>query len=104
MIRSFDYVTNVALARQFELGTLREEQLGELQPWATFWCGWVSAVFLKVYLKVVAPAKLVPSIKEQLATLFEAHLLEKQLSELAYELRHRPDWVKIPLRGLGGRL
>src|SRR5262249_13250999 len=101
MIRSFDYVTNVALGRQLELGTVREDQLGELQPWANFWCRGISAVFLKAYLKVVAPIHIVPANKEQLATLLEAHLLEKQLTELAYELLHRPDWVKIPLRGLG---
>jgi predicted trehalose synthase len=28
------------------------------------------------------------------------HLLEKALYEIAYALNNRPDWVRIPLRGV----
>jgi maltose alpha-D-glucosyltransferase / alpha-amylase len=100
MIRSFDYVTNVALWKQLELGTTREDQLAQLEPWANFWCRWVSALFLKAYLKVVGSGPLVPSATEQLNLLLEAHLLEKELAELGFEIRNRPDWVKIPLRSI----
>ena len=36
-----------------------------------------------------------------LLTLFE---MEKVFYELAYELNNRPDWVWIPLRGIGRML
>jgi maltose alpha-D-glucosyltransferase/alpha-amylase len=28
------------------------------------------------------------------------YLIEKALYELGYELNNRPDWIRIPLRGL----
>jgi len=30
----------------------------------------------------------------------DAHLIEKALYEIRYELDHRPDWVGIPIAGL----
>ena len=100
MIRSFDYVTHVALWKQLELGTTRQEQLANLEPWANFWCRWVSAVFLKAYLQTVGPSTLVPPDRGQLQMLLEVHLLGKALAELGFEIRNRPDWVKIPLHSL----
>jgi len=35
-----------------------------------------------------------------LAILLEANLLEKSLQEIDYELNHRPELLKIPLRSL----
>ena len=32
--------------------------------------------------------------------LLDAYLLEKALYEIVYELNNRPDWVRIPLRGV----
>ena len=34
------------------------------------------------------------------AGLLELFLLEKAIYELRYEIDNRPDWVRIPLRGL----
>ena len=33
-------------------------------------------------------------------TLLNAYLIEKALYEIVYELNNRPDWVRIPLRGV----
>jgi predicted trehalose synthase len=32
--------------------------------------------------------------------LLDVHLIEKALYEIAYEMNNRPDWVRIPLRGV----
>jgi len=32
--------------------------------------------------------------------LVDCYLIEKALYELAYELNHRPTWIRIPLRGI----
>jgi maltose alpha-D-glucosyltransferase/alpha-amylase len=100
MIRSFDYITVMALFKQIELGTLQEQDLSLLDPWATFWHRWVSAIFLKAYLKGIGSADLLPQAKEQLLMLLEAQLLEKTLQEVGYELNNRPHLLRIPLRAL----
>ena len=100
MIRSFAYVTATALFKQIELGSLQEHGLPLLEPWAVFWYRWISAVYLKGYLTALGDTGLLPTAKEHLAILFEAHLLEKMLQETSYELLHRPDLLKIPFRSL----
>jgi maltose alpha-D-glucosyltransferase/alpha-amylase len=43
---------------------------------------------------------LLPSAPVQTASLLDLFLLDKALYELSYELNNRPDWVRIPLRGI----
>jgi maltose alpha-D-glucosyltransferase/alpha-amylase len=71
-----------------------------LQPWARFWYGWVSTAFLASYLQQLRGTGLLPDDPHQLGVLLYAHLLEKAVYELGYELNNRPDWVGIPLEGL----
>ncbi len=104
MLRSFDYIAYSALFKQLELGTLQEEGLSALEPWTGFWHRWVSAVFLQAYLKLLGPSELLPHSPEQLSVLLNAHLLEKAIYEIGYELNNRPEWVKIPIRGILGLL
>jgi len=100
MIRSFDYITAMALFRQVELGTLHERDLPLLEPWGAFWYRWVSVFFLRAYLKALGDTDLLPQSRDQLLLLLEAHLFEKALYEVGYELNNRPHLLKIPLRGL----
>jgi maltose alpha-D-glucosyltransferase / alpha-amylase len=100
MIRSFDYVTHAALLHQLELGSLLPEQIPQVEPWARFWYRWVSVIFLGAYLQTVRSSELLPSSREMLGTLLDAHLLEKAAYEVTYELNNRPGWVKIPLQGI----
>jgi maltose alpha-D-glucosyltransferase/alpha-amylase len=100
MLRSFDYMTAMALFKQVELGALQEQDLPALEPWAGFWYRWVSALYLKAYLKAIGETDLLPRSKDQLTILLEAYLLEKNLYELVYELTNRPHLLKIPLRAL----
>jgi maltose alpha-D-glucosyltransferase / alpha-amylase len=71
-----------------------------LESWTRFWCGWVSATFLKTYLRQTAGMAFLPQTDEELRILCDIHLLEKAIYELGYELEHRPDMVRLPLRGL----
>jgi maltose alpha-D-glucosyltransferase/alpha-amylase len=60
----------------------------------------VSAAFLKSYLATTGTASFVPQSPDDLQVQLTTMLLEKALYELRYELNLRPDWVRIPLRGI----
>jgi maltose alpha-D-glucosyltransferase/alpha-amylase len=98
MLRSFHYASYAA--RFGQVAGVRPEDLDALDPLARFWYLWVSVAFLKAYLGVALQAGFLPQAREDLKVLLEAHLLEKALYELAYELNNRPDWVRIPLHGM----
>jgi maltose alpha-D-glucosyltransferase / alpha-amylase len=99
MLRSFHYAAYTTLLGQARGGPLRPEDAAALEPWARVWTQWVSAAFLRSYLDTARGA-LLPASPDELRLLLDAHLLEKALYELAYELNNRPDWVAIPLAGL----
>jgi maltose alpha-D-glucosyltransferase/alpha-amylase len=98
MLRSFHYAAYAALIGK--VAGVRQEEFSSLEPWARFWYLWVSVAFLKAYLAVTAQAPFLPANRTELQMLLEAHLLEKAVYELGYELNNRPDWVKIPLQGI----
>ena len=98
MLRSFHYAAYAALLGK--VAGVRPEDFSSLEPWARFWYVWVSVAFLKAYLSAAGQAPFLPSSREELRMLLEAHLLEKAVYEIGYELNNRPDWVKIPLRGI----
>jgi len=97
MLRSFSYASQAALRSQ---GEATPERLPELQGWARFWVDSVSAVFLKSYLATAGNASWVAQAPDDLELQLTTMLLEKALYELRYELNMRPDWVRIPLRGI----
>lgn len=90
MLRSFQYA---AYSASFATG-------GGAEPWAEFWAAWAAAVYLKAYLSEADGLRSVPANPEEQRLLLDAFLLQKALYELAYELNNRPDWVRIPLRGI----
>ena len=83
MLRSFHYACQAALRSD----QVAPELLARLQPWARLWVDSVSVVFMRSYLATAGSASF-------------TMLLEKALYELRYELNSRPDWVRIPLRGI----
>ncbi len=99
MLRSFHYVTYVALARRMA-GAPHPEERERLDNWAHCWHIWVSSAFLRSYLKTAGQGAFLPRDREELDVLLDAFLLEKAVYELGYELSHRPDWVRLPLQGI----
>ena len=71
-----------------------------LVPWAKTWRTWVSATFLKAYLKTTAGASFIPRDPAHVGRMLDAFTLDKALYEFLYELNNRPDWVRIPLQGV----
>jgi maltose alpha-D-glucosyltransferase/alpha-amylase len=96
MLRSFHYASQVALRSEH----IAADRLRRLELWARFWVDCVSAAFLKSYLVTAGTASFVPQAAEDMDLQLTTMLLEKALYELRYELNMRPDWVRIPLRGI----
>jgi trehalose synthase-fused probable maltokinase len=97
MLRSFSYAAHAALAAQT---AARGADAGRLEPWSRVWERWTGASFLKGYLAVAGDASFLPADAAQRAALLDLFLLDKALYELNYELNNRPEWARIPLRGL----
>lgn len=83
LLRSLDYARAVA-SQQYPLHQQTLHQLGEQ----------LQAVFLESYI-----AHSDAATRENIALLLPWYLLEKALYEVEYEVRSRPSWVGIPLRG-----
>ena len=97
MMRSFSYAAYAAL---FASSDRREDAYNRLEPWARAWVYWTSAAFLRGYTTAAGAAPFLPADRVQRASLLELFLIVKALYELRYELNTRPEWVRIPLRGL----
>jgi maltose alpha-D-glucosyltransferase/alpha-amylase len=97
MLRSFGYAAEAALFAHRSGSNTGSDRLA---PWACLWERWSSAAFLKGYLGVAGSAPFVPPDPVKRAALLDLFLLDKALYELNYELNNRPDWIRIPLRGL----
>jgi maltose alpha-D-glucosyltransferase/alpha-amylase len=97
MLRSLDYAAHAGL---FAFTKDRPADLQRLEPWAGLWQRWTSAAFLREYLATAGRASLLPSGPGQAEALLRRFMLAKAFYELVYELNNRPDWVRIPLRGL----
>jgi maltose alpha-D-glucosyltransferase / alpha-amylase len=99
MLRSFQYAPYAALSRQHSDWPTDGDNAG-LEQWIQFWTGSVSMVFLKAYLGIAEGAPFLPGTQADFQVLLDAHLLEKAVYEIGYELNNRPEWVRIPLRGV----
>lgn len=95
MLRSVDYVVESALEKVAKVHHSSPEQF---EPWAMVWKTWMSAEFLKAYRKVASD--LLPTDETTARQLLDLLILEKALFELRYELDYRPDWLRLPLRGV----
>jgi maltose alpha-D-glucosyltransferase/alpha-amylase len=100
MLRSFDYAPYALILGQTQSSVIRPEDLTALETAARFWVRWVSAAFLRAYLPDSGAASHLPRTPEEINVLLGAHVLEKALYEVVYELNNRPEWVRIPIRGV----
>src|SRR5436190_9119505 len=100
MLRSFHYAPYAVVFGRAAGSIIRPEDATLLEAGATFWHKWVGAAFLRAYLERSAGARHLPGTREEIHVLLDAHLLEKALYEVGYELNNRPEWVRIPLRGI----
>ncbi|MEO5602271.1 MAG: maltose alpha-D-glucosyltransferase [Cyclobacteriaceae bacterium] len=94
MMRSFDYA---AFGKILLNENYRDANLGIIEQAAEQWQHYVSRYYLGAYLETTGMG---PNLSGESNILIRTFLLEKAIYELGYELNGRPDWVKIPLRGI----
>jgi maltose alpha-D-glucosyltransferase/alpha-amylase len=100
MLRSFTYAADVALLNELARGSIPSEGVPSLDEWSKVWSAWVGAAFLKQYIETMGGSPILPQTGTDMALLLNVLLLEKALYEVNYELNNRPDWLRIPLRGV----
>ncbi|MBV9762578.1 MAG: putative maltokinase [Acidobacteriaceae bacterium] len=100
MVRSFQYAAFAALFGQVPGVSAEAATRSAVESWAAYWTAWVNAAYLRGYFDTAGTHSFMPPDGAQRKTLFDAFLLQKALYEVAYELNNRPDWVRIPLRGI----
>lgn len=93
MLRSFQYAAYSAL---FE----RDASDPKLEEWADAWTDSVSRAFLDAYVQTAQGSVFLPEDQNEQRVLLDAFILHKALYEVAYEMNNRPNWVRIPLRGI----
>ncbi len=104
MIRSLHYAAH-AVSFGYVPGVVKgREQVARIDRWAEHWHRWVSGMFLQGYLNASDGMDFLPKTNSEKQILLRAHLIEKALLEIAYELEYRPEWVGIPVHGLSGLL
>ncbi|MGH2749273.1 MAG: maltokinase N-terminal cap-like domain-containing protein [Actinomycetota bacterium] len=97
MLRSFSYAAYSALLERAEPDS---ERWNQLEPWVETFEELARHYFLQAYLRTSHEGDLLPHDRDELGTLLDFFELDKALYEVGYELGHRPDWVRIPLRGI----
>lgn len=101
MLRSFHYAAYCGLFDFRERrGIVLDEELEFLDFLARFWHFWVCIIFMKAYMEAAVNGKFLPECRQELGLLLDMYLLEKAVYEMGYELNNRPEWVRIPLRGI----
>lgn len=97
MLRSFNYAAYAAL---FERGEPDGDEWKRLEPWAGTWEALARHRFVTAYLTRSHEGHFLPQDRESVAALLDLFELDKALYEVRYERGHRPDWLRIPLRGI----
>ena len=99
MMRSFHYAAYGQLVLN---QNYRKEDMAFLEQWALQWYHYVSQFYLTAYLDTVqqANASFLPPDEMGIRKLLRCYMLEKAIYEVGYEMNARPDWLRVPMRGV----
>ncbi|MCB0676469.1 MAG: maltose alpha-D-glucosyltransferase [Saprospiraceae bacterium] len=97
MIRSFHYAAYGQLVLN---QNYRKEDMKALEKWAHQWFHYVSQTYLTAYLDTAAGQRFIPDDPVALQLLLRTYILEKAIYEVGYEMNARPEWLRVPIRGV----
>jgi maltose alpha-D-glucosyltransferase/alpha-amylase len=102
MLRSYHYAAHTGVVELDERGGI--DPGTDVAAWyrdaADAWAFWSGAAYLHGYLATPGIDALLPATDDELEAMLVAHLLDKALYEVRYELANRPDWAYLPLIGV----
>ena len=97
MIRSFHYA---AFGQLVLNQNYRKEDMPLLEIWAEQWFHYVASTFLCAYHETVDGQSFIPNEASARKLLLRNYTLEKAIYEVGYEMNARPEWLRIPIRGV----
>jgi maltose alpha-D-glucosyltransferase/alpha-amylase len=97
MLRSFHYAVS---AKFYFSNEIQEIPGAAIEDAAQHWYNTVSHTYLQQYFDTFGTSNIIGTDKSEHLFLLQLHLLEKAVYELGYEFNGRPQWVKIPLKGI----
>jgi maltose alpha-D-glucosyltransferase/alpha-amylase len=97
MIRAFDYAAEAAVRHLAATRPAAEARMTQL---AEAWRRRAVEGFRAAYHRTMRGCAAYPASKSQVRKMLAFFILEKAVSEIAYDLVNRPSWVGIPIRGV----
>ena len=97
MIRSFHYA---AFGQLVLNQNYRPEDMSLLEAAAQQWFHYASQFFLTAYIETTQGQDFIPKDKDSFELLLRIYTLEKAIYEVGYEMNARPEWLRIPIRGV----
>lgn len=97
MIRSYHYAISAKMFNNPE--TAKFDPL-RVQTAADRWYKLIQQTYMEKYLETFGNPHPLFKNNNEINFLLLIYLLEKAVYELGYEISYRPDWVKIPLKGI----
>ena len=97
MIRSFHYAVCAKLYFSAETQNVNPERL---QKAADRWYKLITDAYIDAYMQAMGNISGIFGSRSEMNFLLQLHLLEKAVYELGYELNGRPEWIRIPLKGI----
>jgi len=97
MVRSYHYAVSSKVFNSDETRYLETERLLKATE---RWYKLIRDTYLEGYTEAIGWPHPLFKDQHEINSLMLYYLLEKAVYELGYELNYRPDWVKIPLKGI----
>ncbi|WP_262918382.1 putative maltokinase [Telluribacter sp. SYSU D00476] len=97
MLRSYHYAVSSKLFDNTETEGIDPQRLQRI---TSRWYSLMKSTYFDAYLETFGWPHPVFKSRAEVNYLMLYYLLEKAVYELGYELSYRPDWVKIPLKGI----
>jgi maltose alpha-D-glucosyltransferase/alpha-amylase len=97
MLRSFDYAAWAAVTSLVEVHPGSADLVRSL---AEAWRQATAQAFLDAYRETIAGSASYPESEAEAGRLLDLFRLDKALYEICYEAANRPNWIRIPLKGV----